>query len=110
MPNSCDSMNISSVFEFGVSLGDSDLIIEKANGFKSSHFRKRIHSREKNPGSYSFIEYPEQVWTNLFNLVPNSCRTVSFQISIICLGSSLTLINSQVQRFFLAREQVEFSS
>lgn len=47
MPESSDSMNISSVLEFGVSLGDSNLIIEKANGFKSNHFREGIHSREK---------------------------------------------------------------
>lgn len=54
-------MNISSILEFGVSLGDSNLIIEKANGFKSSHFREWIHSGEKNSSSYSFTELCEQV-------------------------------------------------
>lgn len=39
-------------------------------------------------------------WANLFNIVPNGRETVSFQISIICLGSDLTLISSQVQRLF----------
>lgn len=44
LPNSSDSVNISSVLEFGFSLGDSNLIIEKANGSESSHFREWIHS------------------------------------------------------------------
>lgn len=39
-------------------------------------------------------------WANLFNLEPNSCGTVNFQIYIICLDSNLTLISSQVQRVF----------
>lgn len=35
-------------------------------------------------------------WANLFNLVPKFRGTVSFQMSIICLGSNLTLTSSQV--------------
>lgn len=61
MPNSSDSMNISSVLEFGVSLGDSNLITKNANGFKSSHLRECIHSREKNLSSYPSTELHEQV-------------------------------------------------
>lgn len=34
-------------FKFGIPLGNSKLITEKANSFESSHFGQWIHSRKK---------------------------------------------------------------
>ena len=47
-------------------------------------------------------------WANLFNLVPNGHGTAILKIFLICLGSYLTLISSQVQRFFQLENKLNF--